>query len=68
MAAWLPQQWREATLWSPLVNNIEMLRAGMFESDVVAYYTPMYSVWWSLGLTAVALPMVRHARRFVAFN
>jgi capsular polysaccharide transport system permease protein len=68
MAAWLPQRWREATLWSPLVHNIEMLRAGMFGGDIVAYYDPMYVVWWSLALTALALPLVQYARRFVTFS
>jgi capsular polysaccharide transport system permease protein len=68
MAAWLPQRWREAVLWSPLVNNIEMLRAGMFSGDIVAYYDPLYVVYWSLGLTAIALPMVQYARRYVTFS
>jgi capsular polysaccharide transport system permease protein len=68
MAAWLPQRWREVVLWSPLVNNVEMLRAGMFPGDIVPYYFPMYTVYWSLALTAIALPLVQYARRYVAFN
>ena len=68
MAAWLPPGWRSVQLWSPLVTNIEMLRAGMFDGDVVAIYYPMYTVWWSLALTALALPLVQYARRFVAFS
>ena len=68
MAAWLPQRWREATLWSPLVNCVEMLRAGMFPGDIVAYYDPMYVVYWSLALTALALPLVQYARSFVTFG
>jgi len=68
MAAWLPQRWREAVLWSPLANNIEMLRAGMFPEDTVTYYHPMYVVYICIGMTAVALPLLQYARRFVAFN
>ena len=68
MAAWLPQRWREATLWSPLVHNIEMLRAGMIGGDMVAYYDPMYVIYCSLALTAIALPLVQYARRFVMFH
>jgi len=68
MAAWLPQQWREATLYSPLVHNIEMLRAGMIGGDTVAYYDPMYVVYCSLTLTAIGLPLVQYARRFVTFS
>ncbi|MDE3175071.1 MAG: ABC transporter permease [Pseudomonadota bacterium] len=68
MADWLPQEWREAVLWSPLVSNIEMMRAGMFGGDIKYYYDPMYVVYWSLGLTAIGLPLVQRARRHVAFN
>jgi len=28
----------------------------------------MYSVCWSLGLTAIALPLAQYARRFVTFS
>ena len=68
LAAWLPQQWRAATEWSPLVTNVEMLRAGMLGGDTVYYYFPMYTVYWSLALTAIALPLVQHARRYVTFS
>jgi capsular polysaccharide transport system permease protein len=68
MAAWLPQGWRDALMWSPLVHNIEMLRAGMFPGDIVAYYSPTYTMWWSLALTAIALPLVQYARGFVTFS
>lgn len=68
LAAWLPQQWRDAVEWSPLVTNVEMLRAGMFGGDTVYYYYPMYTVYWSLALTAIGLPLVQHARRHVTFS
>jgi capsular polysaccharide transport system permease protein len=68
MASWLPQRWREAVSWSPLVTNMEMLRAGMFPGDLETYYYPMYSVCWSMALTAIALPLAQYARRFVTFN
>ncbi len=68
MAAWLPQEWRKVTEWSPLVTNIEMLRAGMLSGDGVYYYYPWYTIGWSLALTAIALPLVQHARRYVTFS
>ena len=68
MAACLPAQWREAILWSPLVNNVEMLRAGMFSEDNVTYYDATYVVCWSLALTAIALPLVQYSRRYVTFS
>ena len=50
------------------MTNVEMLRAGMLGGDTVYYYYPMYTVYWSLGLTAIALPLVQHARRYVTFS
>ena len=68
MADWLPQAWRNALLWSPLANNIEMLRDGMFGDDLITYHNGWYVAGWSLALTALALPLVQHARKHVAFN
>ena len=68
MAAWLPGKWRDAVLYSPLVSNTEMLRSGMFTGDIETYYYPMYVICWSLGLTAIALPLVQYARRRVSFS
>ena len=68
MVEWLPQRCRDATLWSPLVTNIYMLRADIFSNDITPYYYPMYSVWWSLALTAIGLPLVQYARKYVTFS
>ena len=68
MAAWLPPRWRDAVLWSPLANNVEMLRKGMFDRETVAYYFPTYVVGWCVVLTAVALPLLHSARKHVSFH
>jgi capsular polysaccharide transport system permease protein len=68
MSGWLPQSWREALSWSPLANNVEMMRAGMFAGDMVYYYDPFYVVCWCVGLTAIGVRLVQRARRFVAFH
>jgi len=68
MAAWLPQKWREALLWSPLANNVEMLRDGMFSGDIVTYHNGWYVMAWCVFLTAISLPLVQHARKHVAFG
>ncbi len=68
MAGWLPQRWREAVAWSPLATNVEMMRAGMFVGDMPFYYYPTYVATWCLALTAIALPLVQHARRSAAFH
>jgi hypothetical protein len=40
----------------------------MFEGDFAYYYYPRYEIGWCLFLTAVALPLVRRARRSAAFH
>jgi capsular polysaccharide transport system permease protein len=61
MASWLPQEWRELLLFSPLVSNVEMMRAGMFSADTVTYSYPLYVVLWCVVLTAIGLPLVHKA-------
>ena len=69
MAEWLPQRWREAALWSPLVNNIEMLRAGMFSGDIQTYYYPLYSMSLVARRSRPWRCRSRNTRaRFVTFN
>jgi len=68
MASWIPQQWREPLLWSPLVSNIEMVRGGMFSADTTTYSYPLYVVLWCLALTAIGLPLVHKAHEHVSFS
>jgi capsular polysaccharide transport system permease protein len=68
MADWLPQSWREVVAWSPLATNVEMVRAGMFTSDMSYYYYPKYVVGWCIFLTAIGLPLVQYARRSTPFH
>ena len=35
---------------------------------LLGFIDPIYVVYWSLGLTAIGLPLVRRARRHVAFH
>lgn len=68
MAAWLPQEWREAVLWSPLVHNVELLRAGMFPPDTLTFSTPLYPLGWCVVLTAIGLPLLHTAKQRAAFT
>jgi capsular polysaccharide transport system permease protein len=68
MAAWIPQEWREVLVWSPLVTNVEMLRGGMFPPDTVIYAYPLYAVLWCIALTAIGLPLVHKAYEHVSFT
>jgi capsular polysaccharide transport system permease protein len=68
MAAWLPQRWRDVLLWSPLVNNQEMFRSGMFPADTITYWYPWYVVLWCVVLTAIALPLAQFAQKHVSME
>jgi capsular polysaccharide transport system permease protein len=68
LAAWLPQEYRDLLMYSPLQNTVEMLRAGMFPPDTVTYYYPLYVVKWCIALTAIGLPLVRYAQKHVSFS
>jgi capsular polysaccharide transport system permease protein len=68
MCSWLPQEYREIMEWSPLVNTVEMLRAGMFPPDTVTYYFPTYVVMCCVVLTAIGFPLVQYAQKQVSFT
>jgi capsular polysaccharide transport system permease protein len=68
MASWLPEKFRDAVLWSPLVNAVEMFRAGLFPEDIVTYWYPWYVVVWCVALTALALPLIQYAQKHVAMR
>jgi capsular polysaccharide transport system permease protein len=68
MCSWLPQRWREVLLWSPLVNNVELMRGGMFPIDMQTYSYPLYVVLWCIVLTAIGLPLAQVAQKRVTFS
>lgn len=66
MVSWMTPGVREYLLWSPFVNGMEMMRAGIWGDTVTAYY----NVWNPLVCSAVAavigLAMCRRVRRTLA--
>ena len=63
MVYWLPDQYQDMILWSPLVNCVEMIRAGIFPPYMKAYYSASYLLVWCVGLTAIGVPLVQYAQR-----
>ncbi len=59
----LPPLAREIVLWIPMVHGVEMVRDGFFGSNVRAVYDPGYLIVSTLGLSVVALIIVRWASR-----
>jgi capsular polysaccharide transport system permease protein len=62
MVNWLPDQYREIILWSPLVNCIEMIRGGLLPEYITTYYCPWYVINWCIGMTAIGIPLVYYAQ------
>ena len=62
MVAWLPAEWRSAALWVPMVHATELLRAGYFGPQQVTFAQPAYALLWCMGLSLVALLLLRDAR------
>ena len=49
MVDWVPKQFQDVLLWSPSVQNLEMVRRGEFGASVHAHYSFYYDTW-SIGL------------------
>lgn len=62
---WLPQRAQDALLYSPLVNCMEMFRAGIFNPEVQLHYYPQFVAISCFVLTAVGFPLMAYAQRHV---
>lgn len=65
MVGWLPEQARDAILWMPPVNGVEIVRGGYFGPSVPTFYSFSYLIYVNLILTVLGLYFVKDARSFV---
>ncbi len=65
MQAWLPAKARDILAWSPMVNTVEMFRAGMFSTDVTTVWDAWFVVWWCFAQTVIGLLLFDYVRRRV---
>jgi ABC-type polysaccharide/polyol phosphate export permease len=65
MVHWLPPEYREAVLWLPMVNGLEILREGYFGDVVPTHYDVGYLAEFCAGLTFFGLAVARIAGRHV---
>ena len=65
MLYWLPDQFREALLWMPPVNGVEMIRGGYFGPGIPTYFSATYLAYVNAIITVVGLYFVRGARHHV---
>lgn len=60
---WLPQRAQTVLLYSPMVNAVEMFRAGVMPDDVVTRYSAVYLVGSCAFCTAVGLLMMKNVQK-----
>ncbi len=59
----LPDKVRDIVLWSPSVNNVEMIRKGVFGPRAHSHDLLFYDVWMSLLLIGLSLSL--RSRRYI---
>ncbi len=62
MVDWLSPSYQYVLLWSPSVNNVEMIRAGMFGASAHAHYDMVYNGWMTALLITVGLFLTSRVR------
>lgn len=65
MVHWLPYAAREAILWMPPVNGVEMIRGGYFGPAVPTYFDISYLIYVNSILTVLGLYFIKDVRQFV---
>lgn len=68
MIDWLPQKAQAVLVYSPIATSVEMFRAGAFPEDIVTYYDPFFLTVVCAMLTAIGIPLVVYAQKFVTHN
>lgn len=61
--AWIPQPFRSALEWVPLVQIFELARRGMFAAYQTPYVDLPYLLAWCLSLTLVGMLALKAIRR-----
>ena len=65
MVDWAPKAWQPYLLWSPAVQDVEMIRAGMFGSSVHAQYDVWFDTWVIAIMLLFGLSQTLRVRRFI---
>ena len=65
MVYWLPASLQMIVSYSPLVNIIEMFRAGYFGADVPTTWDVGYVVVWVIAVNAIGWVLVLKAQRHI---
>ncbi|TCZ61359.1 ABC transporter permease [Roseicella aquatilis] len=63
MVFWLPTEMQEAVLLIPTVHCFEMVRHGLYGTQVPTHYSLPYILAWIAGLNLLGMAALRKARR-----
>ena len=66
MVDWLPAYLHQYVVWIPSVSAYEMIRSGYFGGQVKSYYDPLAASFVCMGMTLLALSMMKRARNHLA--
>ena len=65
MVDWVPKNFQFILLWSPSVNNVEMIRGGQFGSSAHPIYDLTYDTWMTALLLVIGIGLTLRVRRFL---
>jgi capsular polysaccharide transport system permease protein len=68
MVGWMPAQYREAFLWVPFPNAIEMVRAGVFGEFVDTYYHADYALFSGAVMLLFAMILLGGAKNRIVIE
>lgn len=63
MASWLTPTVRDYMLWSPFVNAMEIMRAGVWGDNVTVYYNVWNPLGFAMVCMVIGLALCRRVRR-----
>lgn len=65
MVDWLSPRFQSIVLWSPSVNNVEMIRGGQFGSIARPHFDTFYDTWSTLLMILIGLSLTLRVRKHI---
>jgi len=65
LESWLPPKARNLLLWSPSVNNIEMIRGGQFGHTIHPYYDMIYDSYATAIMLFIGISLTLRSRKYI---
>lgn len=65
LESWLPLHARNLLLWSPSVNNLEMIRGGQFGHTIHPYYDMVYNSYATAFMLIIGISLTLRSRKYI---